>query len=137
MYFSGTAIALCTFFIIGVFHPIVIKTEYYFGTRPWWIFLLTGIACMAGSSLPSPAWQAPPVFGPSESSSSRRNAWRKDGSRRTRRDNKHHRDWKTPYCDVQHCNAFGLSQHHPQCNHKKIKIHSRISVRRYVTFLRK
>lgn len=49
MYFSGTAIALCTFFIIGVFHPIVIKTEYYFGTRPWWIFLLAGIACMAGS----------------------------------------------------------------------------------------
>ena len=48
MYFSGIAIALATFFIIGLFHPIVIKTEYYFGTRPWWIFLLAGIACIIG-----------------------------------------------------------------------------------------
>ena len=49
MYFSGIAIALATFFIIGIFHPIVIKTEYYFGTRPWWIFLLLGIVCIIGS----------------------------------------------------------------------------------------
>lgn len=49
MYFSGIAIALATFFIIGLFHPIVIKTEYYFGTRPWWVFLLAGIVCIVGS----------------------------------------------------------------------------------------
>lgn len=49
MYFDGMIIALSTFFIIGLFHPIVIKTEYYFGTRPWWIFLLTGLAAIIGS----------------------------------------------------------------------------------------
>ena len=40
-------IGLCTFFIIGVFHPIVIKCEYYFGTRCWWWFLVLGLVCMA------------------------------------------------------------------------------------------
>ncbi len=49
MYFTGFAIAVCTFLIIGAFHPIVIKVEYYFGTRPWWLFLLAGIACVISS----------------------------------------------------------------------------------------
>lgn len=40
----GLVIGLSTFLIIGIFHPIVIKCEYYFGTRCWWAFLLTGIA---------------------------------------------------------------------------------------------
>ncbi|MCD8387856.1 MAG: DUF4491 family protein [Bacteroidales bacterium] len=44
--FTGVGIAVATFLIIGMFHPIVIKTEYYFGTRPWWLFLLLGIACV-------------------------------------------------------------------------------------------
>lgn len=39
MYFTGLAIAVCTFLIIGLFHPFVIKFEYYFGTRQWWLFL--------------------------------------------------------------------------------------------------
>lgn len=48
MYFTGIVIAVSTFITIGVFHPIVIKAEYYFGTRPWWIFLMVGIAlCIA------------------------------------------------------------------------------------------
>ena len=29
----GLAIGLCTFLIIGLFHPVVIKSEYHFGTR--------------------------------------------------------------------------------------------------------
>lgn len=49
MYYTGILIAVGTFFIIGVFHPIVIKTEYYSGTRLWWIFLLVGIACVTGA----------------------------------------------------------------------------------------
>jgi peptidoglycan/LPS O-acetylase OafA/YrhL len=49
MHITGLIIALGTFLIIGIFHPIVIKTEYYFGTRPWWLFLLGGIACIFGS----------------------------------------------------------------------------------------
>lgn len=44
LYYTGIIIAVSTFFIIGLFHPIVIKTEYYTGTRFWWVFLLLGIA---------------------------------------------------------------------------------------------
>ncbi|MBM6993180.1 MAG: DUF4491 family protein [Prevotella sp.] len=51
MYFTGFIIAISTFLIIGLFHPIVIKTEYYFGTRPWWIFLISGIVCIVCSLL--------------------------------------------------------------------------------------
>ena len=49
MHFTGIIIAAITFLIIGLFHPIVIKTEYYFGTKPWWMFLLAGICaiCLA------------------------------------------------------------------------------------------
>lgn len=43
MYFTGIIISLSTFVIIGVFHPVVIKTEYYFGTHPWWLFLVFGV----------------------------------------------------------------------------------------------
>lgn len=43
MNFTGIIIGLATFLIIGVFHPIVIKAEYYLGTRCWWMFLLAGI----------------------------------------------------------------------------------------------
>ena len=49
MYFIGLIIAIGTFLIIGVFHPIVIKVEYYFGTGVWWIFLLLGIGAIIGS----------------------------------------------------------------------------------------
>ena len=43
MNFTGIIIGLATFLIIGVFHPIVIKAEYYLGTRCWWMFLLAGL----------------------------------------------------------------------------------------------
>ena len=49
MYFEGLLIGFCTFLIIGLFHPVVIKTEYYFGTRFWWIFLLIGLVCTIGA----------------------------------------------------------------------------------------
>ncbi len=49
--FDGLIIGVCTFIIIGVFHPIVIKAEYYFGTRCWWVFLLAGIIGTAISLL--------------------------------------------------------------------------------------
>ena len=49
MFFTGLIIALGTFLIIGVFHPIVIKTEYYFGTVPLWVFLVLGIGAIIAS----------------------------------------------------------------------------------------
>ena len=39
----GLVIGIATFLIIGLFHPVVIKAEYYWGTGCWWIFLLLGI----------------------------------------------------------------------------------------------
>ena len=32
-----------------MFHPIVIKSEYHFGTRCWWVFALAGIVFIAVS----------------------------------------------------------------------------------------
>lgn len=49
MNYYGLIIAVTTFLVIGVFHPIVIKSEYYFGTRCWWVFLLLGIAFIVAS----------------------------------------------------------------------------------------
>ncbi len=49
MFFTGPLIGLATFAVIGIFHPIVSKTEYYFGTRPWWVFLLAGIGAIVGA----------------------------------------------------------------------------------------
>lgn len=49
--FLGIIIAVTTFFVIGTFHPIVIKSEYYFGTRCWWLFALCGIVFLVLSLL--------------------------------------------------------------------------------------
>jgi len=49
LYFSGIIIAVSCFFIIGIFHPIVIKTEYYTGTKYWWLFLVIGIASLVSA----------------------------------------------------------------------------------------
>ncbi|MBO7103241.1 MAG: DUF4491 family protein [Bacteroidaceae bacterium] len=52
---GGLMLGICTFLIIGIFHPIVIKAEYYYGTRSWWFFLVLGIlgiiACLWISNL--------------------------------------------------------------------------------------
>nr|WP_203558259.1 DUF4491 family protein [Bacteroides sp. 224] len=46
---SGLVIGICTFLIIGLFHPVVVKAEYYWGTRCWWIFLILGLIGVAAS----------------------------------------------------------------------------------------
>ncbi len=46
---TGLVIGAATFLIIGLFHPLVIKGEYYFGVRCWWVFLLMGAAAVAAS----------------------------------------------------------------------------------------
>lgn len=49
MTLTGALIGLGTFLIIGLFHPIVIKAEYYMGTRFWWVFLLVGLGCIVAA----------------------------------------------------------------------------------------
>ena len=46
---QGLVIGICTFLIIGMFHPIVVKAEYSWSTRCWWLFLLLGIAGVISS----------------------------------------------------------------------------------------
>lgn len=47
--FEGILIGLVTFLIIGVFHPLVIKAEYWIGVRSWWLFATAGVASAIGS----------------------------------------------------------------------------------------
>lgn len=49
MGYQGVIIGASAFFIIGVFHPIVIKTEFYIGKKAWPVFLITGIVLVAWS----------------------------------------------------------------------------------------
>lgn len=48
MNFHGIILGLATFLCIGVFHPLVIKSEYHFGVRCWPAYLIAGIGgCIA------------------------------------------------------------------------------------------
>jgi hypothetical protein len=46
MNFEGVLIGAVSFLIIGIFHPIVVKAEYYFGTKTWPVFFLAGIVAL-------------------------------------------------------------------------------------------
>lgn len=43
MNFYGLILGVMAFLIIGVFHPIVIKLEYYVGKKAWPVFLVGGL----------------------------------------------------------------------------------------------
>lgn len=49
--FAGLGMGAATFLIIGLFHPAVIKVEYYLGAKYWWIFLALGIVGVVASLL--------------------------------------------------------------------------------------
>jgi hypothetical protein len=49
MSFQGVIIGAMAFIIIGVFHPIVIKGEYYLGKKIWPLFLVLGVALIGVS----------------------------------------------------------------------------------------
>lgn len=51
MNFIGIIIGSAVFLMIGIFHPIVIKAEYYYGTKCWPIFVLVGLLTLIGSLL--------------------------------------------------------------------------------------
>lgn len=43
MNLTGLLVGLSTFLIIGIFHPLVIKAEYYIGYKSWVLFALAGV----------------------------------------------------------------------------------------------
>lgn len=49
MHFDGLLLGIGAFLIIGILHPVVIKTEYYFGTKAWPAFLVSGLICVGFS----------------------------------------------------------------------------------------
>ncbi|MBD5285403.1 MAG: DUF4491 family protein [Bacteroides sp.] len=49
----GLTIGLLTFLIIGIFHPLVVKGEYYFGIRCRWWFMALGFVCVIASVIVS------------------------------------------------------------------------------------
>lgn len=49
--FSGILIGVATFIVIGLFHPLVIKAEYYIGVKSWWLFLFLGVVAVVASLL--------------------------------------------------------------------------------------
>ena len=51
MNWAGVIIGAAAFMIIGAFHPVVIKGEYYFGYKIWPLFLIAGLICGALSLL--------------------------------------------------------------------------------------
>jgi uncharacterized membrane protein YuzA (DUF378 family) len=53
---QGILVGLCTFLIIGFFHPIVIKSEYYFGVKVWRLFLVAAVGFL------TLAWFACSIF---------------------------------------------------------------------------
>ena len=40
---DGLLIGIVTCLIIGLFRRVVVRAEYYWGTKCWWIFLVLGI----------------------------------------------------------------------------------------------
>lgn len=49
--FSGLLIGISTFLIIGLFHPLVIKGEYYFGKKCRWWFAVAGVLFLVAAGM--------------------------------------------------------------------------------------
>ena len=59
LHFEGLLIGVFTFLVIGFFHPVVVKAEYYTGTRLWWVFLVCGVgAAVAALFVASVFWSS-------------------------------------------------------------------------------
>ena len=54
MHYEGILIGVLTFVIIGLFHPLVIKAEYYFTKRIWPVFAFLGMLFFILSALTEP-----------------------------------------------------------------------------------
>ena len=49
MNYSGIIVGAAVFLSIGICHPAVIKMEYHWGKQSWWVWLIVGLLCVAGS----------------------------------------------------------------------------------------
>jgi hypothetical protein len=49
MYIHGLFAGAAALIIIGLFHPVVIKGEYYFGKGIWPLFLIAGLGLIAAA----------------------------------------------------------------------------------------
>lgn len=49
MNYTGVLVGLATFLLIGLFHPLVIKAEYYMGKKSWWLFFILGVITLVFS----------------------------------------------------------------------------------------
>lgn len=53
MNWAGIVLGASAFLLIGAFHPLVIKAEYYLGTGCWWMFALVGLCfCIVSLLMP-------------------------------------------------------------------------------------
>lgn len=51
MTFAGLLVGFSVFAITGLLHPVVIKSEYYWGKGCWPVFAVLGLGCCAASVL--------------------------------------------------------------------------------------
>ena len=49
MNINGIVVGAAVFLIIGICHPVVIKMEYYWGKKSWWVLALVGTVFAATS----------------------------------------------------------------------------------------
>lgn len=49
MNYSSIIVGAAVFLSIGLCHPAVIKMEYYWGKRSWWLWLFVGLACVTAA----------------------------------------------------------------------------------------
>ena len=78
---NGIIIGAAVFLSIGICHPLVIKAEYYWGRKSWWIWLVAGLALCTYSQLSSGALPFA-ASGASTKCSCKKNACCAAGSRR-------------------------------------------------------
>ena len=51
MNWQGIVLGMVSLVLIGIFHPIVVKGEYYWGTKLWPMFLAGGLLSLGGSTI--------------------------------------------------------------------------------------
>ncbi len=56
MNWLGLGLGFVAFLVIGMFHPIVVKLEYYFGRKSWWFLFVSGLIFLVASFFVQQIW---------------------------------------------------------------------------------